>query len=331
MESNQKKVLITGVAGFIGFHLASKLLNLNYLVHGLDNLNDYYDVNLKLERLSFLKKNQNFIFHKIDLTERETLFKICELEKFDLIINLAAQAGVRYSIKNPFSYIDSNIVGFINILEAAREYKPEKLIYASSSSVYGLNKKVPFSVGDTVDEPISLYAATKRSNELMAYTYSHLYQIQTIGLRFFTVYGPFGRPDMAYFSFAEKILKGESIDVFNFGELYRDFTYINDIIQGILLLIQNPVNIKKKNLNLIYNIGNNKPVKLLYFIELLEKYIGKEAKKNFLPMQPGDVNTTYADIEALKNDTGFEPSTNIEIGLQSFVEWFLKWKTEKKY
>ena len=320
---NQKEILVTGVAGFIGFHLAKRLLDKGLDIVGYDNLNDYYDVSLKNNRLDILKKYGNFKFIKGDLADRNEINKVFNDFKPVIVVNLAAQAGVRYSIENPQVYIDSNIIGFFNILEACRHNNIEHLIYASSSSVYGNQHKIPFSVSDNVDHPISLYAATKKSNELMAYTYSHLYNIPSTGLRFFTVYGPFGRPDMAYFSFTKKIYNGESIQIYNNGNLYRDFTYIEDIVKGMENILFSPPKIDENGVQYkIYNIGNNKPEKLLFFIETLEKTIGLEAKKEFLPMQPGDVYQTYADVDDLMNEFSFKPETNIKEGLEKFVEWY---------
>ena len=323
----KEKVLVTGAAGFIGFHLCKRLLGKGFIVYGIDNLNEYYDVSLKEERLKSLKEKENFYFSKIDISDSEIVINFFQSYEPDYVVNLAAQAGVRYSIENPQVYIDSNIVGFFNILEACRKYPVKHLLFASSSSVYGNQKKVPFSVNDFVDHPISLYAATKKSNELMAYTYSHLYHIPTTGLRFFTVYGPWGRPDMAYFSFAEKIRKGEAIKVFNQGDLYRDFTYIDDIIKGIELIL---TSVPQKDENAarykIYNIGNNKPENLLYFIETLENALGMKAEKDFLPMQPGDVYQTYADVSELQKDFGFRPEISLEEGLAKFAQWYKKYR-----
>ena len=320
----QKKILITGSAGFIGFHLTKRLLTDGaWQVIGIDNLNDYYEVSLKEARLAELTPYEGYRFEKLDIADKEGIFALFEREKPDIVVNLAAQAGVRYSIENPQAYIDSNITGFFNILEACRHFPVEHLLYASSSSVYGNQQKTPFSVEDPVDKPISLYAATKKSNELMAYTYSHLYGIPATGLRFFTVYGPFGRPDMAYFSFACKILKGEPIKIFNNGDMYRDFTYVDDIVTGIVnMLLSPPGEDEAGARHKVYNIGNNKPEKLMYFIETLEKALGKEAKKEFLPMQPGDVYQTYADVSELMRDFDFKPSTSIEEGLKKFAEWY---------
>ena len=329
----QKKILITGSAGFIGYHLAKRLLTDGaWHVIGIDNLNDYYEVSLKEARLAELTPYVGYRFEKLDIADKEGIFALFEKEKPDIVVNLAAQAGVRYSIENPQAYIDSNITGFFNILEACRHFPVEHLLYASSSSVYGNQQKTPFSVEDPVDRPISLYAATKKSNELMAYTYSHLYGIPATGLRFFTVYGPFGRPDMAYFSFARKILAGEPIKIFNNGDMYRDFTYVDDIVTGIAgMLLSPPPEDEAGDRYKVYNIGNNKPEKLMYFIETLEKALGKEAKKEFLPMQPGDVYQTYADVSELMKDFDFKPSTSIEEGLKSFAEWYLEWRDQNAF
>lgn len=323
--NRKKKVLITGAAGFIGMHLAQRLLTLGYRVVGLDNLNDYYDVNLKLSRLKALN-SETFSFVKGNMADKKLVFDLFEHEKFNIVINLAAQAGVRYSITNPDVYIESNIIGFFNILEACRAYPVEHLIYASSSSVYGNQEKTPFSTDDDVSRPISLYAATKKSDELMAYTYSHLYGIPTTGLRFFTVYGPFGRPDMAYYSFTNKMVRGEPITLFNHGDMLRDFTYIDDIVQGIVNMLLVPP--EGKDPAALYNIGNNKPVNLLYFVETLQRCLLDEgiikanAKIEFAPMQPGDVYQTYADITLLEQKFGFRPSTTIETGLSRFAAWY---------
>lgn len=329
-----EKILVTGSSGFIGFHLSKRLLAEDFEVFGIDNMNDYYDVRLKEKRLEILKENENFKFLKIDLKDKESIDKLFAVNDFDYVINLAAQAGVRYSITNPYAYIDSNLIGFINILEACRNSKSIKhLLYASSSSVYGGNSIIPFSAKHNVDHPVSLYAATKKSNELMAHTYSHLYNIPTTGLRFFTVYGPWGRPDMAYFSFTTKILKNEAINVFNDGKMERDFTYIDDIIVGILKLVKK---VPRQNIAWneesgidssfapykIYNIGNNNPVKLEDFISTLEKHIGKKAVKNYMDMQAGDVVRTFADVSELESDIDFKPNTSIDEGLSKFVEWY---------
>jgi len=329
------KILVTGAAGFIGYHLCEKLVALGHNVVGLDNVNDYYDVNLKLDRLRQLGvneikndtlvtsdiHNEKFKFIKLNLEDRDGLPKLFEAENFQSVCNLAAQAGVRYSIENPFTYAESNIMGFLNVLEACRNYNVKNLVYASSSSVYGLNDKIPFSVNDNVDSPISLYAATKKSNELMAHTYSHLFGIKTIGLRFFTVYGPWGRPDMAMFLFTDAILNNKPIKVFNDGNLSRDFTYIDDITNGVVAtLLDNEK--KATSLHQIYNIGNSKPVKLLDFITEIEQYTGKIAQKEMLPMQPGDVEKTWADVSALKKDYDYKPHTDISEGVGNFVDWY---------
>ena len=336
------KILITGAAGFIGFHLSKKLLDNSYHIIGIDNLNDYYDTNLKKSRLKILGEYHSFNFHKVDMKDKAEINSIFETYHPTLVINLAAQAGVRYSIENPYAYIDSNLIGFMNILEACRNYPVEHLLYASSSSVYGGNKVAPFSTNHNVDHPVSLYAATKKSNELMAHTYSHLYGIPTTGLRFFTVYGPYGRPDMAYFSFTKDILAGNPIKVFNHGSMERDFTYIDDIVEGIVKLIDKvPVANKdwdesKDDLSTsfapykIYNIGNNNPVKLMRFINALESALGKEADKVYMDMQPGDVHRTYADVSDLERDINFKPSTSIEDGLKKFVEWYEAYYQVKK-
>lgn len=322
-----KHCLITGSAGFIGYYLSKALLEKGALVMGIDNLNDYYEVSLKEERLSLLKKYPGFRFIKADLADKEAVQKGFKEFSPQIVVNLAAQAGVRYSIDNPDAYIQSNIVGFYNILEACRNYPVEHLVFASSSSVYGGNKKVPFSTEDQVDKPVSLYAATKKSNELMAYSYSKLYQIPLTGLRFFTVYGPMGRPDMAYFKFAKKIMAGEPIQVYNNGDMMRDFTYIDDIIEGVENILCNPPKPDENGASYkIYNIGNNQPVKLMDFIGTLEKCLGREAQKEYLPMQPGDVYETYADVQDLIRDFGFKPATSIEDGLGEFARWFLAWR-----
>ncbi len=311
-----KEYFVTGVAGFIGFHLASSLLKQGCKVIGLDNLNSYYDVRLKRERLKLLGCGR-FTFYHADLTDKKKLETIFQRHPITYVVNLAAQAGVRYSIDHPDAYIDSNIQGFLNVLEAIRNHPVEHLVYASSSSVYGKNTKIPYSIHDRTDEPVSLYAATKKANELFAHTYQHLYSIKTTGVRFFTVYGPWGRPDMAYYSFTKKILNNETIDVYNNGDMWRDFTYIDDVINSLEHIIPrvptDPV---------IYNIGNNNPIRLLRFIEALEEVIGKKANKNFLPMQDGDVYQTYADISDLQRDFGITINTPIEEGLASFVAWY---------
>ncbi len=328
------KILVTGTAGFIGFHLANRLIKEGWTVVGLDNLNEYYDVNLKKARLDILRKSEKFKFYKASLEDQDTITNIFKVEKTDYVVNLAAQAGVRYSIENPHAYTSSNIEGFLNILEGCRHNEVKHLIYASSSSVYGANKKIPFSVENNVDHPVSLYAATKKANELMAHAYSNLYNIPTTGLRFFTVYGPWGRPDMALFLFTKAILKGEAIDVFNRGKMKRDFTYVNDIVEGIYRLIThipkpdnswdalNPDPSFSKSPYRVFNIGNNQPVELNFFIESIEKALNKKAIKNLLPLQPGDVVETYANVDQLQNEIGFKPDTKIEDGIQSFVDWY---------
>jgi UDP-glucuronate 4-epimerase len=336
------KILVTGAAGFIGFHISDLLLDKKYQVIGIDNLNDYYDTKLKKDRLKKLQANDNFTFYKIDLRDKPSIDNIFETYKPDYVINLAAQAGVRYSITNPYTYVDSNLIGFVNILEACRHYPVKHFLYASSSSVYGGNKVAPFSTYHQVDHPVSLYAATKKANELMAHTYSHLYGIPTTGLRFFTVYGTWGRPDMAYFSFTKDILAGKTINVFNHGKMERDFTYVDDVVEGIYNLIPlapepNPTwDESKDDLSSsfapykIYNIGNNQPVQLMKFISVLEDKLGMEAKKNYMDMQPGDVLRTYADISDLEREIDFKPSTSIEEGLGKFVNWYKEYyKVEK--
>jgi UDP-glucuronate 4-epimerase len=317
------RYLVTGAAGFIGFHLSRRLMERGETVVGLDNLNDYYDVSLKQARLEILNSESTFEFQPLELADRDAVSTLFRQQKFDAVIHLAAQAGVRYSLENPAAYIDSNLVGFGNILEGCRHNDVKHLIYASSSSVYGSNQKVPFSVEDNVDHPISLYAATKKANELMAHTYSHLYQLPTTGLRFFTVYGPWGRPDMALFKFTKAILDGQPIDVYNHGNMRRDFTYIDDIVEGV---IRTADLVPVSNNNLapysVYNIGNNKPEDLMEMIHLLEDALGQVAEKNMLPMQPGDVPETYADIETLSRDTGFRPQTPLATGISKFVEWY---------
>jgi UDP-glucuronate 4-epimerase len=329
------KVLVTGTAGFIGFHLAKKLVEQDIEVIGIDNINDYYSTDLKYARLSeagisceaenWHKKitsstNPNYSFVRMNLEDKEQLNQLFVTEKFDLVCNLAAQAGVRYSIENPQAYIDSNIVGFINILEACRHNNIKHLVYASSSSVYGNSDKMPLSVSDSVDNPISLYAATKKSNELMAHTYSHLFGIPTTGLRFFTVYGPWGRPDMAYFLFSKAILSGKPIKVFNQGDLYRDFTYVDDIVEGIIKILHGaPTSTPPYK---VHNIGNSSPVKLMDFIETIEKALGQEAKKEFHPMQAGDVYKTFADVSELQKDFNYSPNTTLEKGIGEFVKWY---------
>lgn len=322
-ELKGKIILVTGGAGFIGYHLSKQLSEYDCTVIGYDNLNDYYEVQLKYDRLKDLEGREGYTFIKGDLADKEALGKLFQEYSFDIVVNLGAQAGVRYSIDNPDAYMSSNMVGFYNILECCRHYPVEHLVYASSSSVYGANKKVPFSVEDKVDYPVSLYAATKKSNELMAHCYSKLYGIPATGLRFFTVYGPFGRPDMAYFKFAKKIMNGETIQIYNNGDMMRDFTYIDDIVKGIANILPNPPEeIETGAKYKVYNIGNNKPEKLMDYIQTLEKHLGREAKKEFLPMQPGDVYQTYADVSDLMHNFNFKPSTSIDEGLSKFVTWF---------
>lgn len=328
------KILVTGAAGFVGFHLVQRLLRLGHQVTGFDNLNDYYDVSLKEDRLALLNALDGFVFVRGGLEERATVENLFEVGQFDYVINLGAQAGVRYSLQNPYAYIESNVSGFLNILEGCRHTGVKHLVYASSSSVYGANATVPFSEHHSVDHPVSLYAATKKSNELMAHTYAHLFAIPTTGLRFFTVYGPWGRPDMAYFSFTKAILEGRPIDVFNNGLMRRDFTYIDDIIEGVVRVMthipaanpcwnpEKPDPATSSDPYRVYNIGNNQPVELDRFIEVLEECLGKKAQKNLLPMQPGDVFVTYADVADLADAVGFRPDTSIEDGLARFVDWY---------
>ena len=330
-------ILVTGAAGFIGSTLSKRLLAKGDQVIGLDNLNDYYDVNLKKARLAQIESHDNFEFVQLDLEDRAGVADLFKNKKIDKVVNLAAQAGVRYSIENPLSYIDSNIVGFTNILEGSRHNNIKHLVYASSSSVYGLNTTMPFSVHNNVDHPISLYAASKKANELMAHTYSHLYNIPTTGLRFFTVYGPWGRPDMALFKFTKGIIEGTPIDVYNRGLMRRDFTYIDDIVEGVIRVLDktpepNPTwsgDAPDPSSSIapykLYNIGNNNPVELMHYIETLEKALGKTAKKNLLPMQPGDVPATYADVADLETDVGFKPQTSVEEGIENFVQWYKKY------
>ncbi|HTE41125.1 MAG TPA: NAD-dependent epimerase [Steroidobacteraceae bacterium] len=329
------KILLTGAAGFIGFHTSKILLERGDEVVGIDNLNDYYDVSLKEARLAQLKAYKNFKFFKIDLADRVGIPELFAREKFERVINLAAQAGVRYSIKNPLAYIDSNVVGFANILEGCRHNGVQHLVYASTSSVYGANTNMPFSVHQNVDHPLSFYAATKKANELMAHTYAHLYRLPVTGLRFFTVYGPWGRPDMALFLFTKNILAGKPIDVFNHGHHKRDFTYVGDIAQGVVRTMDR---IATPNAQWdsdvhepsssnapyrVYNIGNNQPVELMRYIEVLEQCLGKKAEMNMLPLQEGDVPDTYADVQALIDDVGFKPETPVEVGIKNFVDWYL--------
>ena len=331
------KYLITGAAGFIGNFVAERLCNDGHEVVGLDNLNDYYDPALKHARLERIKHLTQFRFVKMDLADRDGIANLFKDEKFDRVIHLAAQAGVRYSIENPMAYIDSNLVGTATILEGCRHNKVQHLVYASSSSVYGMNEKMPFSTDDAVDHPVSLYAATKKSNELMAHSYSHLYDLPTTGLRFFTVYGPWGRPDMAPYLFTDAILNDREIKVFNNGKMKRDFTYIDDIVEGIIR-IQDVVPVRNANNTntspesskapyRVFNIGNNEPIALMTFIESIEKAAGKVADKNYMPMQAGDVPATFADIDSLQKEVGFKPNTNIEYGMQQFVDWYKKYNS----
>lgn len=341
------KILVTGTAGFIGFHLAQKLIERGDTVIGLDSINNYYDVSLKYDRLSYIginkndiRENQlikshlhkNYSFIKVNLEDADTLNRLFESEKFEKVCHLAAQAGVRYSLENPQAYIDSNIIGHLNILESCRHHKIKHLAYASSSSVYGNNTKMPLSTADNVDHPISLYAASKKSNELMSHTYSHLFGVPTTGLRFFTVYGPWGRPDMALFIFTKAILEDKPINVFNHGNMFRDFTYVDDIIEGVVRVIDNPPAPKTGMENdpsisltapyKVYNIGNSSPVKLMEFVKAIEKYLGKEAIKNFMDIQPGDVPKTWADTNDLESDLNYKPNTPIEKGVAKFIEWY---------
>lgn len=328
------KYLVTGAAGFIGMHVSTLLLDRGDEVVGLDNVNPYYSVQLKRDRLARLAAKPRFRFEECELADRERITRLCAEQKFDVVINLAAQAGVRYSLTNPHAYVDSNLVGFVNILEACRHHGVKHLVYASSSSVYGANTTMPFSIHDNVDHPLSLYAATKKANELMAHTYSHLYGLPTTGLRFFTVYGPWGRPDMAMWLFASAILEGRPIDVFNNGQMRRDFTYIDDIVQGVVRVADHvptgnaawsgdrPDPATSRAPYRVYNIGNNQPVELMHMIRTLELELGKEAVKNLLPMQPGDVPATCANVDDLMRDVGFRPGTPIEVGIARFVKWY---------
>jgi len=328
-------MLVTGAAGFIGFHLAKRLCEQGHTVVGVDNINDYYDPGLKNTRLALLHPFSNFRFFLIDIADRPSMAKLFASRQFDCVVHLAAQAGVRYSLEHPETYIDSNLVGFANILEGCRNTDVKHLVYASSSSVYGLNTAMPFSVSHNVDHPVSLYAATKKANELMAHTYSHLYSLPTTGLRFFTVYGPWGRPDMAYFLFTRAILNGDPIKVYNHGNMKRDFTYIDDIVEGVVRVMDRvstpdpewapeaPCPATSCAPYRLYNIGNNQPVSLMDFIEAIEKALGKKAEKTFLPMQPGDVPATWADIDNLQQATGFSPAVSLENGIKEFVAWYL--------
>ncbi len=335
-------VLVTGAAGFIGFHVAQKLLARGDRVVGLDNLNDYYDVNLKLARLAQIENLPGFTFAKMDLQDRPAMEALFKQHQFDAVINLAAQAGVRYSLENPHAYVDSNIVGFTNILECCRHHKTGHLVYASSSSVYGMNSAMPFSIHDNVDHPISLYAASKKANELMAHTYSHLFGLPTTGLRFFTVYGPWGRPDMALFLFTKAILAGEPIKVFNNGQMQRDFTYIDDIVEGVVRVMDKTAT-PNPDWNgatpdpgtssapyRLFNIGNNNPVMLTEFIAAIEKALGKTAERELLPMQPGDVAATYANIEDLIEAVDYRPQTPIQVGIDNFIAWYLEHMHKEK-
>ena len=334
MQLNYRKALVTGVAGFIGFHLARRLLKDSYQVVGIDNINPYYDIALKEARLEKLKDQPNFTFFKMDLADRKQLERLFARQEFEVVVNMAAQAGVRYSIENPFAYVDSNLVGFVNLLECCRHYNIKHFVFASSSSVYGANTTMPFSVHHNVDHPVSLYAATKKANELMAHTYSHLYRLPSTGLRFFTVYGPWGRPDMALFLFTRAILEDQPLKVFNHGKMQRDFTYIDDIIEGVVRVLSRlpqpnphwsgaePDPGTSSAPYKIYNIGNNNPVELIKFIEVIEAALGKRAQKEFMDLQPGDVVATYADVDDLMQDVGFKPATPIEVGVERFVKWF---------
>lgn len=337
------KILVTGAAGFIGSFTAKQLLERGDTIVGLDNFNDYYDVSLKEARAATLTPFENFKMIRADLADRDAIEKLFAIEAFDKVVHLAAQAGVRYSIENPRSYIDSNIVGTMNILEGCRHHKVQHLVYASSSSVYGANLTMPFSIHQNVDHPLSLYGATKKANELMAHTYSNLYDLPTTGLRFFTVYGPFGRPDMALFMFTKNIIEGKPIDVFNYGNHSRDFTYVADIVEGVIRTMdhtaqpnenwdaENPDPGTSRAPYRIYNIGNQQPVKLMRYIEVIEECVGRKADKNMLPMQPGDVADTWADTEDLAIDVGYQPSTTIEVGVKNFVDWYLDYyKAELK-
>lgn len=325
------KILVTGAAGFIGFSLCQRLLNEDHEVYGIDNLNDYYSIQLKRDRLAQLTAHSQFTFQQLDLFDRPAMQALFKQESFAYVIHLAAQAGVRYSLQNPYAYADSNLSGFLNLLEGCRHSATQHLVFASSSSVYGANRKVPFSTTDNVDHPVSLYAATKKANELMAHAYSHLYAIPMTGLRFFTVYGPWGRPDMAYFKFVDAIAQGRPIEVYNHGKMKRDFTYIDDVVEGVIRVLEHPPQNTpdtKPEARLsnapykIYNIGNHNPVELMRFIEVIENAMGKTVEKIMKPMQAGDVPATYADVEDLIQDVGFQPETSIEVGIQRFVDWY---------
>ncbi len=340
MRFDYKNVLVTGAAGFIGFHLSRRLLENGCRVVGLDIMNDYYDVNLKKTRLALLTSNTRFAFHQLDLADLEGMEKLFDAESFDVVVNLAAQAGVRYSLTNPHAYVSSNLVGFVNLLECCRHKKVKHLVFASSSSVYGANTRMPFSIHHNVDHPVSLYAASKKANELMAHSYSHLYDLPCTGLRFFTVYGPWGRPDMALFLFTRAILADKPIQVFNHGKMQRDFTYIDDIVEGVVRIMEripvpdpawhgdSPDPGSSYARYRIYNIGNNHPVSLTDFIAAIEKALGKKAKKDFLPMQPGDVPATYADIDDLIRDAGYKPATPLAEGITRFIQWYREYYQE---
>jgi UDP-glucuronate 4-epimerase len=335
--SSPQKVLVTGAAGFIGFHLTQKLTSLGYHVIGIDNINDYYDVNLKKSRLEILQKLTGFTFYQADLTNKKQIDELFKKYQFPYVVNLAAQAGVRYSIINPYAYLESNLHGFLNILEACRHNNVQHLVYASSSSVYGANKDMPFSVHHNVDHPLSLYAASKKSNELMAHTYSSLYNLPTTGLRFFTVYGPYGRPDMALFIFTKAIIEGKPIDVYNEGKMKRDFTYVDDIVESIARLVPHVARPNPSWNGMkpdpatsfapyrVYNIGNNSPVQLMHFIETIEKKLGKKAVKNLMPLQDGDVPETFADVDDLMREVDFKPATSIETGISNFIDWYISY------
>ena len=332
-----RKVLVTGSAGFIGFHLCRRLLERGEQVFGLDNLNDYYDVSLKIDRLKQIEGEKDFNFIKMDLADKDSVVELFSRDRFDIVVNLAAQAGVRYSLVNPHAYIENNITGFLNVLEGCRHHQVRHLVFASSSSVYGANTKMPFSVRHPVDHPVSLYGATKKANELMAHAYSNLFDIPCTGLRFFTVYGPWGRPDMVLFLFTRAILEGRPIDVFNYGNMKRDFTYIDDIVEGVVRVMDripgpnpgwsssDPDPGAGRGPYKIYNIGNHHPVELLHLIDLLEGCLGRKAEKNLLPMQPGDVPATFADVDDLIRDVGFKPATSMETGIQRFVDWYRRY------
>jgi UDP-glucuronate 4-epimerase len=331
------KILVTGAAGFIGYHTARFLLERDDDVVGIDNLNEYYDVSLKHARLKQLEPFARFRFHKVDVADRAAVEALFQRERFPRVVHLAAQAGVRYSLVNPHAYVESNMLGFMNILEASRQTNVEHLVYASSSSVYGANTRMPFSVHQNVDHPLSMYAATKKANELMAHTYSSLHRLPTTGLRFFTVYGPYGRPDMALFVFTRNILEGKPIDVFNYGNHRRDFTYIDDIVEGVVRATdrvaqpnpewnsEQPDPGTSRAPYRLYNIGNNRPVELMRYIEVIENALGRKAEKKLLPMQPGDVPDTYADVDDLARDVGYRPATQVEVGVKRFVEWYLEY------